>query len=106
MKGFDIELHGKMPFLLSRRVDRVIDEVQKDCLMLGGARSWRINGTDVFLPNADNDVILVFTHFLHYFFIEGVGLRQICDWCRLIWTYRDSLTYGLLESRIKRMGLE
>ena len=106
MKGFDIELHGKMPFLLSRRVDRVIDEVQKDCLMLGGARSWRINGTDVFLPNADNDVILVFTHFLHYFFIEGVGLRQICDWCRLIWTYRDSLNYGLLESRIKRMGLE
>ena len=106
MKGFDIELHGKMPFLLSRRVDRVIDDVQKDCLMLGGVRSWRIHDTDIFLPNVDNDVILVFTHFLHHFFIEGVGLRQICDWCRLLWTYRDKLDVQLLEHRIHRMGLE
>ena len=50
-------------------------------------------------------MILIFTHFLHHFFIEGVGLRQICDWCRLMWTYRDSLNYGLLESMIRKMGL-
>ena len=36
---------------------------------------------------------------------EGVGLRQVCDWCRLLWTYKDSLNYGLLEQRIKRAGL-
>lgn len=106
MKGFDVELHGKMPFLLSRRVDKGIDEVQKDCLMLGGVRSLRINDTDVFLPNADNDVILVFTHFLHHFFVEGVGLRQICDWCRLLWTFRDKLDVRLLEHRIHAMRLE
>ena len=104
IKGFDVELHGKMPFGLSRKADKVIDVVIEDSLKHGGARVWT-NNTDIYLPNADNDVILVFTHFLRHFFIEGVGLRQICDWCRLLFTYKDSLNYELLESRIRKMGL-
>jgi len=105
INGFDVELHGKMPFSLSKRVEDVIDDVLDDLFCGGKVRSWDCNGTQVFLPSPDNDVILVFTHFLHHFFIEGVGLRQICDWCRLLYTYKDSLDYELLESRIKTMGL-
>lgn len=105
MNGFDVELHGRMPFLLSKRVDDGIDEVLGDLFFHGNVRSWDCNGTQVFLPSFDNDVILVFTHFLHHFFIEGVGLRQICDWCRLLYFYKDSLNYKLLESRIRKMGL-
>jgi hypothetical protein len=102
---FDIELHGKMPFSLSKRVEEGIGDVLNDLFVRGNVRSWDCNGTPVFLPSPDNDVILVFTHFLHHFFIEGVGLRQICDWCRLLYTYKDSLNYELLESRIRKMGL-
>ena len=105
IKGFDVELHGKMSFGLSRKADKVIDAVIEDSLKHGGARVWTHDNSDIYLPNADNDVILVFTHFLRHFFIEGVGLRQICDWCRLLYTYRDSLNYGLLEKRIRKMGL-
>ncbi len=105
MEGFDVELHGRMPFLISKRVDDGVDEVLNDIFCGGNVRSWNCYGTQVFLPSPDNDVILVFTHFLHHFFIEGVGLRQICDWCRLLYSYRDSLRYGLLESRIRKMGL-
>ncbi len=105
MNGFDVELHGKMPFTLSMRVEHGIDDVLEDLFVRGNVKSWDCNGTQVFLPSPDNDVILVFTHFLHHFFIEGVGLRQICDWCRLLFTYKDSLNYELLESRIRKMGL-
>lgn len=105
INGFDVELHGKMPFSLSKRVDEGIDKVLEDLFFRGNVRSWDCKGTQVFLPSPDNDVILVFTHFLHHFFIEGVGLRQICDWCRLLYIYRDSLNYELLESRIRKMGL-
>ena len=105
INGFDVELHGKMPFSLSNRVDAGIDDVLNDIFCRGNVRSWDCNGTQVFLPSPDNDVILVFTHFLHHFFIEGVGLRQICDWCRLLYRYRSELDLRLLESRIKRMGL-
>ena len=105
INGFDVELHGKMPFSLSKRVNAGIDDVLNDIFCRGNVRSWGCNGTQVFLPSPDNDVILIFTHFLHHFFIEGVGLRQICDWCRLLYTYKDSLNFELLESRIRKMGL-
>ena len=103
--GFIVELHGTLHSRLSKRVDRVIDEAQKDVFNGGNVRSWRNDNTTVSLPSPDNDIVFVFTHILHHFYIEGIGLRQICDWCRLLYTYKDSLNYGLLESRIKNAGL-
>ena len=105
IKGFDVELHGGMPFMMSRRVDKVIDEVLRDCFNGGIVISWRNGNTTIFLPTHDIHVILVFTHLLHHFFIEGVGLRQICDWCRLLWCHRTELDLRLLERRIRTMGL-
>lgn len=105
IEGFTIELHGKMPFALSRRADKVINEVISDTCKLGSIRVWRNGSTDICLPKTDNDVILVFTHYLHHFFIEGVGLRQVCDWCRLLWTYRDELDKILLGKRLLEIGL-
>ena len=71
----------------------------------GKVRSWSNGGTQVFLLNADEDVVYVFTHMLQHFFKEGLGLRQVCDWCRLLYRYRSELDLRLLESRIRRMGL-
>lgn len=100
-----VELHGSMHADLSKKINRGLDEVHK-CIFNGGeVRSWNNDGTIVFLPSSDNDVIIVFTHILQHFFVEGIGLRQICDWCRLLWAYKDSLNYELLESRIRKMGL-
>lgn len=103
--GYVVELHGTLHSRLSKRVDRVIDKAQRDVFFSGNVRSWTNGNTTVFLPSSDNDIIFVFTHILHHFFIEGVGLRQVCDWCRLLWTYRESLNHGLLESRIRDAGL-
>lgn len=103
--GWVVELHGTQHSRLSARVDRMIDGVQRDVFYSGNVRSWMNGRTQVFLPGVDCDVIFVFTHILHHFFFEGVGLRQLCDWCRLLWTYKDSLNYGLLESRLRKAGL-
>lgn len=100
-----VELHGTMYGEVSKRMNRGLDEVHYSIFNKGEVRSWDNNGVTVFLPSPDNDVLIVFTHFLQHFFVEGVGLRQICDWCRLLWTYRRELDLRLLEKRIKRMGL-
>ena len=105
IEGVEIELHGRMPFGISHQADNVVDEVLEDSLRKGGVSRWIVDESNVFMPNPDNHLFIVFTHFLRHFFIEGVGLRQICDWCRLLWTYRDSLNYELMESRIRRAGL-
>lgn len=100
-----VELHGLMPTEISERINAGVERVQGDIFENGGVRVWKNDGVDVLLPSPDNDVIIVFTHFLQHFFVGGVGLRQICDLCRLLWTYRDTLDRGLLERRLKEMGI-
>lgn len=106
MKGGNVvELHGTLHSRLSKRIDRVIDDAQNDVFYSGSVRSWLNGNTLVFLPSPNNDVIFVFTHILQHFYIEGIGLRQICDWCRLLWSYRSAVDVRLLEQRIRRAGL-
>lgn len=100
-----LEIHGSMRCGLSEKMDRLLDEVQKTVFYGGAVRSWMNDKIQVFLPDANCDVIFVFTHFLKHFYRGGIGIRQICDWSRLLWTYRDSLNHGLLESRIRKAGL-
>ena len=94
-----------MPTEISERINVGVNRVQRDIFTNGGVRVWKNGETDVYLPSPDNDVIIVFTHFLQHFFVGGVGLRQICNWCRLLWTYRDSNDRGLLERRLREMGI-
>lgn len=103
--GWTVELHGTMHTNLSRGIDRWIDKVQENVFYGDNVRLWMNGQTQVLLPRADEDVIFVFTHILQHLFLEGIGLRQICDLCRLLWTYRETLDLRLLESRIRRMGL-
>lgn len=118
--GWVVELHGTLHSRLSARVDRVVDEIQKEVFCQGKVRSTVFSNNQnetqngiakgpkvvqVFLPAPDEDVVFVFTHILHHFFFEGIGLRQICDWCRLLYTYRESLDRKLLESRLCKAGL-
>ena len=100
-----VELHGLMPTEISERINAGVERVQNDVFAGGGVRVWKNDGADVPLPSPDNDVIIVFTHYLQHFFVGGVGLRQICDWCRLLWTYRECIDRDLLLRRLQEMGI-
>lgn len=100
-----VELHGTLYSCCLSRMDKVIDEVQKSVFYGGEVRSWVNGRTKVFLPSPDNDIIFIFTHIIKHFFDGGIGLRQICDWCRLMWTYRESINQQMLHNRLKKAGL-
>ena len=104
-EGFMVELHGTMHSRLSQRVDKGIDDIQDDVFYGDNVRSWLNGSTQVFLPSSDTDIVFIFTHILHHYFIDGIGLRQICDWCRLLWTFKDEINVPLLEKRLKKMKL-
>ena len=103
--GWVVELHGNLRSGLSSRIDRELDDIYRDTFYSGNVHSWQIGKTQIFMLGIENDVIYVFTHFLKHFFKEGLGVRQICDWCRLLWTYREKLDLKKLEPRIGKMGL-
>ena len=101
-----VEIHGTQRTGLSSGLDKSIDDLQRIAFYDGKVRSWMNGKTQVFLPAADEDVLIVFTHFLkHFYKDEGVSLRQICDWCRLLWTYRERLNLRLLKFRLQKMRL-
>lgn len=100
-----VELHGNLRCGLSSRMDKELDNVQDDTFHNGNVRSWMNGHTQVFLPSVDNDIVFVLTHFLKHFYKGGIGLRQICDWCRLMWSYGSEIDVPLLVHRLKAMGL-
>ena len=100
-----VEAHGSLRTGLSARVDKVVDEVHHDTFANGNVRAWRNGETDVFLPGVDNDVFFVFTHYIKHFYKEGMTLRQVCDWCRLLWKFKNDVDEELLIKRLKKAGL-
>lgn len=103
--GWVVELHGSLRCGLSKKIDDTLDMFRVDSFSKGKVRSWDCNGVPVFQLAIENDILYVFTHFLNHFYRGGIGLRQICDWTRLLWTYRETLDRTLLESKIRQMGL-
>lgn len=103
--GWTVELHGSLRGSLSRRINRELECIQDDTFKRNDVRVWDNGGVSIYLLGKENDIVYVFAHFLNHFYKEGVGLRQICDWCRLLWTYRDEIDKKKIEGRIRRMGL-
>lgn len=105
INSIEVELHGNLRSELYPRIDKELDKVKDEVFYGGNVRSWKNGNTQVFLPGINCDVVYVFTHILQHFFKGGIGLRQICDWCRLLWAYKDIVDTKQLESRLRRMGL-
>lgn len=103
--SWTVELHGSVRSDRLGRVNSCIDAAQEDTFRNGHVRGWKNGKTDVCLPAADNDIVFVFTHILQHFFAGGIGLRQICDWCRLLRTYKDDIDRNLLKSRLKSVRI-
>lgn len=103
--GWVVELHGSLRVGLPNRINRELDDIQTDTFKCGNVRSWMNDWTQVFMLGKENDIVYVFVHFLNHFYKEGVGLRQICDWCRLMWMYRNEINVEKIETRIKKMRL-
>ena len=103
--SWGVELHGSLYCGLSRRIERELDEVYRATFNEGDVRSWMNGKVQVFQLAVENDVFYVFTHILQHFYKGGIGLRQICDWCRLLWTFRKTLDEAKLELRLHRAGL-
>ncbi len=101
-----VEIHGTLRTGLSTRLDEEIDSVQREVFYGGSVRSWQNGDTQIFLPGVNEDVFFVFTHFIKHFYKEGgVSIRQLCDWCRLLWKYIDKVDARQLKLRIKKAGL-
>ena len=100
-----VELHGTLRSGLLTKLDKEIDAVQDEVFTNSNVRRWYNGDTDILLPGIDCDLFLLFTHFVRHFYHNELLIRQICDWCRFIWTYQNDINVDLLEKRLKKANL-
>lgn len=100
-----VELHGTLNQKFLPRVNAMLAALQRQVMEQNGTRLWNDNGIPVPLPSADTDIIFIFSHILEHFFEHGIGLRQLCDWCRLLHTHGSAISRQLLGERLRAMGL-
>lgn len=103
--GWSLELHGSLRSGLSSSFNKGVDAVQKEICNNHHVRYWDVEGVSVPLPAENEDVIVVFTHYIKHFYKGGLGIRQICDWCRLLWTYRETIDISMLKTRLSQLNL-
>lgn len=103
--GWAVEIHANQYTELSFRLDHGLDIIHRRIFDNGEVRVWKNDQTNVYIPSPTNDVQIVFTHFLKHFYKGGLGLRQICDWCRLLWTFRGEIEIATLTTDLHSMGL-
>ena len=100
-----VELHGTLRTGLWDSLDNVVNHIQNHALTSSNLRYWYNSDSPILLPPIDDDVLIIFTHIVQHFYKRGIGLRQICDWCRLLWTFKGSINEVLLEERLREMRL-
>ena len=105
INNWKVELHGTLYSEISNRIDRGLDEIKNAVFKNTKTRLWMNGNTQVHLQGIDEDIAYVFTHILQHFYKGGIGLRQICDWCRLLWTNSNAIDVKLLEKRLRKMGI-
>ena len=98
--GWVIELHGNLYSSLSKKIEQGLDEIYNETFYRGNVRSWINDGRPIFQLGYENDIIYVFTHILQHYFHGGIGLRQVCDWCRLLWTANGKYNVKLLNDKL------
>lgn len=99
-KGIYIELHGKIDPEVNRQSNKMFDSFLQSCV---GLPTEKWSGAS--LPPTRFDAVFVFLHMVRHYFGGGIGLRQVCDWIRLLHAKKETIDLTQLESDLKNTGL-
>lgn len=102
---YDLELHGTLRGNYLCRIDKKLDFIHNTIFTEKKFHIWQNGSVPIFLPCPDDNVILLFTHIHQHFTQDGIGVRQIADWCRLLWKYYPDLDIQKLSHRLHEMRL-
>ena len=101
--SFEVELHGTMSSMTNPSVDDYLSKTIENMFLKRELADWNCNGVPMLLPSPDNNILIVFTHILQHFFNGGLGFRQVCDWCRVLWKTKEGIDLLFLKNSLEEM---
>lgn len=99
-----IEIHRYTDVYWPKRYDRVYQKIS-DAGMHSDLVPLDFAGVPVMSPSVDFNVFFIFNHFWHHFIADGVGLRQMCDWVRLLHVNHGKINLDYLSDVLCKMKL-
>lgn len=99
-----IEIHRYTDVYWPRRYDRVYQKIS-DAGMHSDLVPLDFVDAEVSTPSVDFNVFFIFNHFWHHFIADGVGLRQLCDWVRLLHVNHGKINLDYLSDVLCKMKL-
>lgn len=99
-----IEIHRYTDVYWPNRYDRVYQKIS-DAGMHSDLVPLDFAGVPVMSPSVDFNVFFIFNHFWHHFIADGVGLRQLCDWVRLMHANHGKINLDYLSDVLGKMRL-
>ena len=103
-KGCTIEIHKYTALepspLANRRLQRWSDE-----LMSGELRQIEIDGVRINLPPVAFDSVFLLLHISSHLLKGGIGLRQLCDWCRYLHVHAAEINRARLGRDLRTLKL-
>ena len=83
VNGVIFELHNKLTRLATRKHQAYWDQMI-DNAILEGTDTVMINGKEIKTLSAPYNAMYIFVHLFYHMTASGVGLRQLCDWARVL----------------------
>ena len=83
VNGVVFELHEKLSRLATRKHQEYWDQMI-DHAILEGTDTVMINGKEIKTLSATYNAMYIFVHLFYHMTASGVGLRQLCDWARVL----------------------
>ena len=99
-----IEIHRYTDVYWPKRYDRVYQKIS-DAGMHSNLVPLDFVDAEVMTPSVDFNVFFIFNHFWHHFIADGVGLRQMCDWVRLLHVNQGKINLDYLSDVLCKMKL-
>ena len=101
----EVELHGSISTLMSRKLDRQLAALLKEQFDGRSLPTVTIGGAEIPVPEANFNAVYIFVHFLQHYWSGGVGLRQFVDWTTFVSVHKRDIHPVILEQRLVELGL-
>ena len=103
VNGVIFELHDKLSRLATRKHQAYWDQMI-DNAILEGTDTVMINGKEIKTLSATYNAMYIFVHLFYHMTASGVGLRQLCDWARVLHNLNDNVNdnENLLNTKAQR----
>lgn len=103
--GVEVELHGSLNTKINSAANRHFNSWMDEMLFRATAVVYKVDGVNIPIPSANFNAVYVFIHLFRHYVFGGIGLRQVCDWMRLLAACQNEIDRKELQNTLERFHL-